>query len=215
MQRLVGGPARACNVFLVCDDRKKTWKFLRCIHVFDLVLKFGSDTNGRNWLQLLLHFFVMMGKNATVIRTSFLCFVSGFRLKFSRIALWRKRLPLDSKSDLTMNGLILELFVRKWLPSLTSYHYELESARIAQLLFFWWHQILSMFTSRCNLLCSLKMLVPFNQRIFKFRLVRFSEAMQRYFPYFRLFHFLCFLGSFGKILWLLLKTIESILQFLY
>ena len=33
--------------------------------------------------------------------------VSGFRLKFSRIALWRKRLQLDSKCDLTTNGLIL------------------------------------------------------------------------------------------------------------
>ena len=113
MQLLVGGPARACNVFLVCDDRKKTWKFLRCIHVFDLVLKFGSDTNGRNWLKLLLHFFVMMGKNATVIGTSFLCIVSGFRLKFSRIALWRKPLQLDSKNSLTMNGLILGFFCSK------------------------------------------------------------------------------------------------------
>ena len=45
------------------------------------------------------------------------CFscVSGFRLKFSRIALWRKSLQLDSKSDLTTNGLILGLFVGKWL----------------------------------------------------------------------------------------------------
>ena len=30
---------------------------------------------------------------------------SGFRLNFSRIALWRKRLLLDSKSDLTTNWL--------------------------------------------------------------------------------------------------------------
>ena len=57
--------------------------------------------------------------------------VSGFRPKFSRIALWRKRLQLDSRSDLTTNGLILRFFVRKWLPSLTSYLYGLKSARIA------------------------------------------------------------------------------------
>ena len=39
--------------------------------------------------------------------------VSCFRLKFSPIALWRKRLQLDSKSDLTTNGLILGFFVEK------------------------------------------------------------------------------------------------------
>ena len=60
--------------------------------------------------------------------------VSGFRLKFSRIALWRKRLQLDSKSDLTTNGLILGFFVGKWLLSLTSYLFGLKSARDVQLL---------------------------------------------------------------------------------
>ena len=51
---------------------------------------------------------------------SFLSCVSGFRLKFS-IALLRKRLQLDSKSDLTTNGLIVGFFVGKWLLSLTLY----------------------------------------------------------------------------------------------
>ena len=65
----------------------------------------------------------------------FLSCVSYFRLKFSRIALWRKRMRLDSKSDLTTNGLILGFFfVGKWLLSLTSYLYWLKSGRIAQLL---------------------------------------------------------------------------------
>ena len=103
-----------------------------------------------------------------------------------------------------------EFFVEEWLPSLTSNLYELKSARIAHLLFFLMTSRFSTFTLRGILVCSLKMLVPFNQRIFYFRLVRFSEAMQRYFPYFRLFHFLCFLGNIGKTLWLLLKTMESI-----
>ena len=63
--------------------------------------------------------------------------VSCFRLKFSPIALWRKRLQLDSKRDLTTNGLILEFFVGNWLHSSTSYLYWLKSAKIAQLLFFY------------------------------------------------------------------------------
>ena len=48
----------------------------------------------------------------------FSCF-SGFRLKFSRIALWRKRLQFVSKSDLTTNGLILGFLLEhgfsRWL----------------------------------------------------------------------------------------------------
>ena len=62
--------------------------------------------------------------------------VSSFRLKFSPIALWRKRLQLDSKSDLTTNGLILGFFAIKWLLSLTSYLCGLKSARDAQMLFY-------------------------------------------------------------------------------
>ena len=63
-----------------------------------------------------------------------LCFM--FRLKFSLIALWRKRLQLDSKNDLTPNGLILGFFVGKWLLSSTSCLYGLKSATIAHLFFF-------------------------------------------------------------------------------
>ena len=56
----------------------------------------------------------------------------GFRLKSSRIALSRKRLQFDSKSDLAMNGLILGFYVGKWLLPLTFCLYELKCARIAQ-----------------------------------------------------------------------------------
>ena len=52
-------------------------------------------------------------------------------MKFFRIALLRKRLQLDSKSDLTTNGLILGFFVGKWLLSLTSYLYGLKFAKVA------------------------------------------------------------------------------------
>ena len=65
----------------------------------------------------------------------FFIYVSGFRLKFSRIAPLRKRLQLDSKSDLTTNGLILDYFVGIWFPWLTSYLYGLKFAWIAQVCF--------------------------------------------------------------------------------
>ena len=89
-----------------------TLKFLRCIHVFDLVLKYGSDINEGNWLQLLFYFFVLVGIVASVIGMSFFSCVSGLRLNFSRIPLLRKRLQLDSKSNLTTTGLFLEFFGR-------------------------------------------------------------------------------------------------------
>ena len=116
---------------------EKTLNFLRCIHVIDLVLKYDSDINEENWLQLLFYLIVLMSIAASVIGMSFFfsC-VSGFRLKFSRIAFLRKRLQLDSKSDLTTNGLILGFFVGKWLLSLFSYLHGVKSARNAQLLFF-------------------------------------------------------------------------------
>ena len=100
---------------------RKILNFLRCIHVFDLVLKYGSDIKERVWLQLLFYFIVLMGIVASVIGMSFFSCVSGFRLKFSRIALWLKRLQLDSNNDLTTNGLILGFFVGKWLLPSTYY----------------------------------------------------------------------------------------------
>ena len=66
---------------------EKTLKFLRCTHVFDLVLKYVSDINEGNWLQFLLYFFVLVGIAASVVGMSF-CFscVSSFRLMFFRIS---------------------------------------------------------------------------------------------------------------------------------
>ena len=77
----------------------KTLNFSRCIHIIDLVLKYASDISEGNWLQLLFHFNVLMGIVTGVIEMSFFSCVSGFRLKFFRIALLRKSLQLDSKSD--------------------------------------------------------------------------------------------------------------------
>ena len=142
LMELVIAPARwwpcACLKYVSGLRRlEKTLNFLRCIHVIDLVLKYDSDINAENWSQLLFYLIVLMGTVASVIGMSFfLTCVSGFRLKFSRIALLRKRLQLDAKSDLTTNGLILGFFVGKWLLSLTSYLYGLKFARIVQLLFF-------------------------------------------------------------------------------
>ena len=98
------------------------------------MLKNVSDINERNWLQLLFYFLELIGIVVAVTGMSFFSCVSGFRLRFSRIALLRKSLLLDSKSDLTSNELILGFFW-KWLLPLTSYLYGLKFAGTAQLLF--------------------------------------------------------------------------------
>ena len=49
----------------------KTWDFLRRIHVNDLVLKYCSDINEGNWLQLLFYSNVLMGIVASVSGKSF------------------------------------------------------------------------------------------------------------------------------------------------
>ena len=50
---------------------EKTLNFLRCIHVIDLGLKYGSDINEGNWLQLLSYFIVLMVTVGSVVGMSF------------------------------------------------------------------------------------------------------------------------------------------------
>ena len=105
----------------VSDLRRleKTLNFFICIHVIDLVLKYCSDINEGNWLQLLFYIIVLVVIVSSVIGMFFFSCVSGFRLKLSVITFWRKRMQLDSKSDLTTNGLILWFVVGTWLLSIT------------------------------------------------------------------------------------------------
>ena len=115
---------------------------------------------------------------------SFFSYVLGFTLKFSRIALSRKCLQLDSKSDLTTNGFFLGFSVGKWLLFPISDLYGLKIAENAQLLIvflFWRYQISSMFSLRGILVCSLKMLLHFSPRILYYRLITFKNAKQLYF----------------------------------
>ena len=113
----------ALRVFDLCFWPAKTRKNLhifRCIHVFGLVLKNFAEINEGNRLQLLFYFIVLMGIVALVIWLSFFYLGFGcFRLKFSIIALLRKRLQVESETDLTTTGLFLGHFFEyasfRWL----------------------------------------------------------------------------------------------------
>ena len=50
---------------------EKTLNFLRCLHIFDRVLKCGSVMNERNWLQLIFYCFVLVGMVASVVGMTF------------------------------------------------------------------------------------------------------------------------------------------------
>ena len=56
-------------------------------------------------------------------------------MTFSPIAVLWKRLQLDSKTDLTRNGLILEFFVSLGLASLSLYLHGLKYAKFAEMFF--------------------------------------------------------------------------------
>ena len=136
MHLLVGGPARAW----MCFWPAKTRKNLELFEMHTCLWPGAQIWFRHKWRKLVTASLLLPCIDGySCLRywdEFFFSCVSGFRLKFSRIALWRKRLQLDSKSDLTTNGMILGFFVGKWLLWLTSYLYELKSARIAQLLFF-------------------------------------------------------------------------------
>ena len=130
----------ALRVFETCFWPAKTRKnlnILRYIHVFGLVLKSFAEKNEGNRLQLLFYFIVLMGVVALVVWLSFSYLGFGcLTLKFSSIALLRKRLQLDSESDVTTTGLFLESFVWICLVSLTPYLHRLKPSGNVELFFF-------------------------------------------------------------------------------
>ena len=102
----------------VCLWPASTWNklnFLRCTFGFGLVLKYCSNINETNWLKFPFYFIVLTVIVGSVIRMSFFICVLCFNLNFSHIALLRNGLHLDSETDLTINGLILEFFDAIWL----------------------------------------------------------------------------------------------------
>ena len=99
---------------------EKTLSFLRCINVIDLVLKYGSDINEGNWLQLLFYFVVSMGIVASVIGMVFFSAVfqvldwSFFVLHFyGNVCNWMPKV-IWPRMDWFW-GFLLENFFFRWL----------------------------------------------------------------------------------------------------
>ena len=115
---------------------RKSLNFLRCIYVIDLVVKYGSDINEGNWLQLLF-FHCIDGYSCRRYCNEF------FSVMFQILDWSILVLHFDANMCNWIPKVIwpwmdwfLGFFVGNWLLSLTSYMYGLKTARDAQLLFY-------------------------------------------------------------------------------
>ena len=136
---------------------EKTLNFLRCIYVFDLMLKYGSDINEGDWLQLLFYFFVLMGIVASVIGMSFFSAVfqildwSFLVLHFDgHVSNWIPKV-IWPRMDWFCCFLLQNGFLR-WLHICMDWNLQ----ELLNFFLFWRHQISSIFSLRGILVCSLK-----------------------------------------------------------
>ena len=97
----------------------KNLKFLRCSHVFELVLKCCSHLNKGRWLKISFYPILLVNESALFIEVVFFNFVSHYKFSFNRFSVLRKRFQMESKNDLITYGMILHLFGRYLLPFVT------------------------------------------------------------------------------------------------
>ena len=200
------------GIFLWSAETRKKLNSLSCIHVFDLVLKYCSDINEGNGLQVRFYIFLLMNIAAPVLVWVFFSCVSGFRLKFSRIALLRKRLRLWFQKWFDDGWFGFEVFC--WtMPHFVNFisAWTEIGMNCSFVILFWRHQSFSRFNLARIPVSSLNMLVPFSHSILKNRLISFRNAIQLYSLSFCVFQFI-FCGISGKTHWLLMKTKYSVFQ---
>ena len=114
---------------------EKNLNFWRCIHVIDLVPKYGSDINEGNFIQLLFYFLCIDGFSCIRYWNEF------FSTVFQVLDWVFLVLHFDGNICNWIPKVIWPrmdwfwVLFGKWLLLLTSFLYGLKSARIAQLLF--------------------------------------------------------------------------------
>ena len=140
--------------------------FLRCIHVIDLVLKYGSDLNEWNWLQVLLYFFVLTGVVASVIGMSFFQLCFRFWIEVFSYCTLTETFAIGFQKWFDHEWIDFGVFCWKMASFVDFISVWTEICRNYSIfILFWRHEIFSMFSLRGILVCSLKMLVLFSHRI--------------------------------------------------
>ena len=142
---------------------RKNWNFLRRIPVFDLVLKNCSDINEGNWLQLLVHFIVLMGVVSSVIGMSFFLLCFRFLIEVFSFCTFTETFAIGFQNWFDHKWIDFEVFQWKMAFFVDFLSVWTDICNNCSNLFpFWRHQIFSIVSLRGILVCSLKMLVPFS-----------------------------------------------------
>ena len=145
---------------------ERNFIFVRCIHVFDLVLKYGSDIIEGKWLQLLFYFIILTGRVTAVIGIRFFSAVfhvldwSFLLLHFDgNVCNWIPKM-IWPRMDWFW-GFLLEKSFFRWLNICMDWNLQ----ELLNFHSFWRHQIFSIFSLKGILVCSLKKLVLFSHGI--------------------------------------------------
>ena len=141
---------------------RKNLNFLRCLHVFDLVLKYCSEINEGNWLQLLFYFIVLMRIVASVIGMSFLSYIFPV-LAWSFLALQCHGNVCNWNPKLIWPRLRFFWSFLLEYASFRRFHFCIDW-NLHELLsgyFFWRDQSISIVSLRSILVCFLQMIVRF------------------------------------------------------
>ena len=98
---------------------EKTLSFLRCIHVFDLVLKYGSDIEEGNRLQLLFYVIVLFGVVDSVSGMSFFQLCFRFSIEVFSYCTLTETFALGFQKWFDHEWIDFAVFCWEWLLSLT------------------------------------------------------------------------------------------------
>ena len=141
---------------------RKNWNFLRCIPVFDLVLKNCSDINEGKWLQVLFHFFVLMGKVSWDIGVSFFLLCFRFLIEVFSFCTFTETFAIGFQNWFDNKWIDFEVFHCNMAFFVDFFSVWTEICNNYWNLFpFWRDRILSEVSLTEILVCSLKMLVVF------------------------------------------------------
>ena len=144
----------------------KTLDFLRRINVNDLVLKYCSDKNEGNWLQLLFHFIVLMAIVASVSGKSFFQLCFRFWIEVFSYCTLTETFAIGFQKWFDHERIDFGVFCSKMASLVDFVSVWTEICKNCSFSFlFWQHQWFSIFRLRAILVCSLKMLVLFSRRI--------------------------------------------------
>ena len=172
LKDVIGACYCTCSLVALCVPElcfwpaktRKTLNFLRCTHVIDPVLKYGSDKNEGNWLQLLFYFIVLMSIVASVIGMSF--FSAMFQVLDWSFLVLTETFAIGFQKWFGHKWIDFGVFCWKMASSVYLLSLWIEICKNCSIvILFWRHRIFLIFSLRGILVCSLKMLVLLSHRI--------------------------------------------------